>query len=61
MEWLPLLPPSPRGDGGGWTFEMGRNLGIDSQNQRWKGLRGTFGLFSGLWAKFRIKHLILYQ
>lgn len=37
------------------------NLGSDSQNQDWEGLQGTFGLFPILWAKFRIKHLILYQ
>lgn len=30
-----------------------------SQKQGWEGLRGTFGLLPSLWAKFRVKHLIL--
>lgn len=28
------------------TWRLGRNLGVDSQNQGQKGLRGTFGWFS---------------
>ena len=37
---------------------LGRNLGMDSQNQGWKGLRGTFGWFPIFGANFRIKCLI---
>lgn len=56
-----MAAPSPSGHGGGWSLEVGGNPGIDSQSQGWKGLRGTFGLFSSLWADFSIKHLILYR
>lgn len=43
------------------SWRLGRNLGMDSQKQGWKGLRGTFGWFSIFWASCRIKCLILYQ
>lgn len=61
-----LLPPGPEslkkaigGGGQGWRLGGGGNLETDSQNQGWKGFRGTFSLFPSLWAKFRIKHLII--